>query len=60
MALAVWTVGVWVVRIADIAFAGDHAIGFVAVHGVLAVVSSGCAIWAVTAQRRVIGATDLR
>ena len=47
--LAVWTVGVWVVRIADIAFAGDHAIGFVAVHvrarsGVL-----GLALWAVSA-----------
>ena len=55
-ALAVWTVGVWAVRIVDIAFAGDHSIGFVAVHVVLAVVSSGCALWAVAAERRVLRA----
>jgi len=54
-ALAVWTVGVWVLRIVDIAFAGDHSVGFVVVHGVLAAVSSGCAVWAVAAQRRVLG-----
>jgi len=54
-ALAVWTIGVWVVRIVDIAFAGDHAIGFVVVHVVLAAVSSGCALWAVAAERRALG-----
>lgn len=34
-----WTTGVWVVRAGDIALFGDHPVGFVAVHLVLAVVS---------------------
>ena len=34
-----WTIGVWVLRGADIAFAGDHEAAFVAVHTVLALVS---------------------
>ena len=45
-ALAGWTVVVWAVRAVQIA-AADHAIGFVAVHLVLAVVSIGLAVLAV-------------
>lgn len=50
-ALAVVTVGVWVLRAVDIAL-GDHRIGFIAVHLVLAAVSIGLAVAAVTAIRR--------
>jgi hypothetical protein len=39
LALAGWTTGVWVVRAADIVLGGDHALGFVIVHTVLAAVS---------------------
>jgi hypothetical protein len=35
---AVWTAGVWVVRMVAMA-TGDHSTGFVVVHGVLALVS---------------------
>ncbi len=38
LALTVWTVGVWAVRMVDIA-GGDHGVGFVVVHLLLAVVS---------------------
>ena len=44
--VAVLTIGVWVVRGADIAFGGDHAAGFIVVHVVLASVSIGLAAWA--------------
>jgi hypothetical protein len=37
--LAVWTIGVWIVRAVDIALLGDHEVGFVVVHLVLAAVS---------------------
>jgi len=37
-ALAAWTTGVWIVRVAGIVAAG-HAVGFTIVHAVLAVVS---------------------
>jgi hypothetical protein len=50
MALAVWTVGVWVVRAVGIAFA-DHDAAFIAVHLVLAVVSTVLAALAVREQR---------
>ncbi len=43
-ALAAWTCGVWVVRMADIALGGDWEVAFVVVHAVLAVVSSGLAV----------------
>jgi hypothetical protein len=46
LALAVWTVGVWVVRAVGIAFA-DHDAAFIAVHLVLAVVSTVLAALAV-------------
>ena len=49
-ALAVWTVVVWVVRAAGIAV-GDHSAGFIAVHLVLAVVSTVLAALAVREQR---------
>jgi hypothetical protein len=49
-ALAVWTVAVWVVRAAGIAVA-DHSPGFIAVHLVLAVVSTVLAALAVREQR---------
>ena len=39
LALAGWTVLVWVVRIIDIAVFSDHEAAFVVVHTVLAVVS---------------------
>jgi hypothetical protein len=42
LALAAWTVAVWVVRMAGIA-TGGHGVGFVVVHLVLAVVSVGLA-----------------
>jgi hypothetical protein len=42
-ALGALTTGVWVVRALDIAL-GDHSIGFVVVHLVLAVVSIGLAV----------------
>ncbi len=49
LALAGWTCGVWVVRMADIAFGGDWEVGFVAVHAVLAVVSIALAALAARA-----------
>ena len=49
-ALAAWTTVVWVVRAAGIA-AGDHSIGFVVVHLVLAVVSIALAALAVRSVR---------
>lgn len=51
LALAAWTCGVWLFRIADIALGGDWSIGFVIVHAVLAVVS---AVLAVLAARAVL------
>ncbi len=51
VALVAWTVVVWVVRGADIAFAGDHDPAFVAVHLVLAVVSIGLGVLAVRGDR---------
>jgi len=53
LALAAWTCAVWAVRILDIAFGGDRAVGFIVVHAVLAVVS---AVLAVGAARAVIDA----
>lgn len=50
-AFAVWTVGVWVVRGAQIALA-DHDAAFVAVHTVLAISSIALAVWADRASRR--------
>lgn len=44
--LASLTTVVWVVRGADIAFGGDHPLGFVVVHLVLAVCSIALAWWA--------------
>jgi hypothetical protein len=44
-AFALWTVGVWVVRGAQIAF-GDHSAAFIAVHTLLAVLSIALAGWA--------------
>lgn len=41
--IAAWTVGVWLVRGVQIALA-DHAVAFVAVHTLLAVVSIGLAV----------------
>ncbi len=49
--LAALTIGVWVLRAVDIAI-GDHSIGFIAVHLVLAAVSIGLAVAAVTGIRR--------
>jgi hypothetical protein len=46
------TVAVWLVRAGDIALAGDHEAGFVAVHVMLAAVSIGLAVWAVVAADR--------
>lgn len=48
LALAGWTVAVWVVRAVGIASA-DHEVGFVVVHLVLAVVSSVLSVVAVRA-----------
>jgi hypothetical protein len=47
LVLAAWTTVVWIVRMADIAFGGDHPIGFIAVHCVLGVVSITLAVLAV-------------
>jgi hypothetical protein len=49
LVLAAWTTVVWVVRMADIAFGGNHPAGFIAVHCVLGVVSIGLAILTVRA-----------
>lgn len=49
LALAAWTTVVWVVRMADIAFGGDHAIGFIVVHSVLGIISIALAVLAVRA-----------
>lgn len=53
VALAGWTVVVWVVRAVDIAFLSDHDAGFVVVHVVLAAVSIGLVAWAVSDQLHV-------
>jgi len=45
-AAAAYTVVVWLIRAADIAFAGDHTAAFIAVHVVLAVGSISLAAWA--------------
>jgi hypothetical protein len=45
LALAGWTVGVWVVRDVGI-LTGDHAVGFKVVHTVLAVVSIALSVLA--------------
>lgn len=53
-ALVALTFVVWAVRAVDIA-AGDHSLGFIIVHLVLAVVSvvlGGLALWAVTIRRQ--------
>jgi len=50
--LALWTTGVWVVRAVAIAGSGEHEIGFVVVHVVLAVVSVVLSAWALAAVRR--------
>lgn len=50
-ALAGFTTAVWVVRAIDIA-AGDHSIGFIVVHVVLALVSIALAVAAWLAVRR--------
>lgn len=57
VALAVLTVAVWSIRAVDIAL-GDHSIGFIVVHLVLAVVSIGLAAVAVTAFRRADDRTE--
>lgn len=49
-ALAGLTIGVWLLRALDIA-TGDHSVGFIAVHLVLAVVSIGLAVAAVASLR---------
>lgn len=51
---AAWTIGVWAVRAVQIASAG-HDTAFVAVHTVLAVVSTVLAVWA---ARSVQGARE--
>jgi hypothetical protein len=43
--LALFTIGVWVVRLLGIA-TGGHSAAFVAVHAVLATVSVGLSVWA--------------
>jgi hypothetical protein len=45
LALAGWTVGVWVVRDVGI-LTGDHGVGFKVVHTVLAVVSIALSVFA--------------
>jgi len=50
VALAGWSVGVWVVRAVGIV-GGDHSAAFIAVHLVLAGVSFVLSWWAVTASR---------
>ena len=52
VALAAWTVAVWVVRAVDITLLSDHDAAFVAVHLVLAVVSVALAAWAARAVTR--------
>lgn len=54
-ALAGWTTVVWVVRVADIAFAGDHDLPFVVVHSVLGAVSVALAALAFLTCRRSMG-----
>lgn len=51
IALAAWTVAVWVVRAGDIALGGDHEVGFVVVHVVLAATSIALAVMAARAAR---------
>jgi hypothetical protein len=51
LALAAWTVGVWVVRGVDIALLSDHDTAFVVVHLVLAVVSVALAVAATRSAR---------
>ena len=46
LALAGWTVAVWVVRLVDIALLSDHEAAFVVVHAVLALVSVSLAVLA--------------
>lgn len=46
LALAGWTVAVWLVRLVDIALLSDHEAAFVVVHAVLAVVSVSLAVLA--------------
>jgi hypothetical protein len=63
LALAGWSVAVWVVRVADIALAGDHEVGFVVVHAVLGVGSILLAVLAarcVTARPRSVDAIARR
>lgn len=50
--LALWTTGVWTLRVVDIAAFGGHGIGFVLVHVALAVVSIALAAWAVASMCR--------
>ena len=50
-ALAGWTIGVWVTRSFGIA-TGDHQGAFIAVHLVLAMVSSGLSVLAVREESR--------
>ncbi len=50
-ALGLLTIGVWALRAVDIAI-GDHSIGFIAVHLVLALVSIGLAVAAVVGVGR--------
>ena len=54
-ALAGWTTAVWVLRAGDIALGGDHEVGFVVVHVVLAVVSITLGWLAVRSLRRSAG-----
>jgi hypothetical protein len=51
VALAAWTTVVWIARAIGIA-TGDHSLGFVVVHLVLAVASVALATWAVRATRQ--------
>lgn len=55
-----WTVGIWVTRTFDIVVGGDHAIPFVVVHVVLAVVSIALAglSWRELAPSRHVSAAD--
>ena len=52
VALAGWTIVVWVVRAVDIVAFSDHDAAFVIVHLVLATVSVALAAWAVRAVTR--------
>lgn len=47
--LAAWTVAVWIVRAFGIA-TGDHEAAFIAVHIVLAIVSTALSAWALTVR----------